>query len=63
MDEHAAIVAALAARDPRAARQAMRDHLARVIDGLLQATETEAMEKAREEAAHRRDAYRKRASV
>jgi DNA-binding FadR family transcriptional regulator len=42
--EHRRVVDALKARDPAAARQAMRDHLERVIDHLLHATETEAVQ-------------------
>jgi len=49
-EEHRAIIAALANRDPHAARAAMRDHLRRVIDALLQATESEAVEAAIERA-------------
>jgi GntR family transcriptional repressor for pyruvate dehydrogenase complex len=45
--EHAAIVDALAARDPAAARAAMRAHLGRVLDYLLDATEVEVIEEAR----------------
>lgn len=45
--EHRAIVAALRSRSPVAARAAMRAHLGRVIDHLLDATEAEALEKAR----------------
>lgn len=45
--EHAAIVEALAARDPVAARAAMRAHLGRVLDYLLDATEVEVIEEAR----------------
>lgn len=48
--EHQAIIAALRKRDPHAARAAMRDHLRRVIDALLQATESEAVEQAIEQA-------------
>jgi len=33
--------------DSQAARNAMRDHLGRVIDGLLAATETDALDSAR----------------
>ncbi len=36
--EHRRILAALKKHDPKAARNAMRDHLGRVIDGLLVAT-------------------------
>ena len=39
VEEHAAIVEALRARDPEAARAAMRAHLSAVIDSLLFATE------------------------
>lgn len=42
--DHSAIHAAIAARDPQAARQAMHDHLGRVIDELLAATGNEAAE-------------------
>ena len=45
--EHARIVDAFEARDPVAAREAMWDHLTRVIEALLEATETEAIERAR----------------
>jgi DNA-binding FadR family transcriptional regulator len=47
--EHRRVFEALKARDPAAARQAMRDHLERVIDHLLHATETEAVERAKQE--------------
>lgn len=52
--EHAAIANALAARDAGAAREKMRDHLARVLGTLLDATEVDAIENARAKlAAHR----------
>jgi GntR family transcriptional repressor for pyruvate dehydrogenase complex len=63
IDEHRQIVDALAARDPRAARNAMRLHLSRVIEGLLAATEGDAVRRARAEAAARREIYARRASV
>jgi DNA-binding FadR family transcriptional regulator len=47
MIEHGRILEALEARSPTNARNAMRDHLARVIDHLLDVTETEAVERAR----------------
>jgi DNA-binding FadR family transcriptional regulator len=56
-DEHQAILAALRKRDPHAARNAMRDHLRRVIDSLLQATESEAIEQARATVAATRQRY------
>jgi DNA-binding FadR family transcriptional regulator len=57
INEHAAIVEALNMRDPAAARAAMRDHLTRVIEALLEATETEAMEQARARIAEQRQRY------
>src|ERR1700736_2994993 len=44
ISEHRRILAALRKHDSQAARNAMRDHLGRVIDGLLSATETDAVE-------------------
>jgi GntR family transcriptional repressor for pyruvate dehydrogenase complex len=63
LDEHRQILQSLASRDPQAARAAMREHLTRVIDGLLAATESEAMQRVRQEAAVRRDAYRRRGAI
>ena len=50
-DDHMTIFRALQARDPKAARKAMHDHLDRVINSILAATETDAVEKARSEVA------------
>jgi GntR family transcriptional repressor for pyruvate dehydrogenase complex len=61
--EHRRIFAALKRRDPKAARAAMRDHLARVIEGLLVATETEAVDNARKKAVSKRHEYTRRLSV
>jgi GntR family transcriptional repressor for pyruvate dehydrogenase complex len=61
--EHRHILAALRKRDPKAARKAMRDHLARVIEGLLEATETEAVNSAQKKAVSRRKEYTRRLSV
>jgi GntR family transcriptional regulator, hexuronate regulon transcriptional repressor len=61
--EHRRILAALRKHDPKAARKAMRDHLARVIEGLLKATETEAVNGARKKAVSRRNEYTRRLSV
>lgn len=58
IDEHRGIVAALRKRDPVAARAAMQEHLTRVIDQLLGATETEAMQRVQTEIAARRQRYR-----
>jgi GntR family transcriptional repressor for pyruvate dehydrogenase complex len=56
-DDHRRVLAALRKRDPAAARNAMRDHLTRVIDTLLKATETEAIERVQTELAARRERY------
>lgn len=55
--EHRTIVEALRRGDPDEARKAMHEHLSRVIDGLLRMTETEALERARDEAQALRDRY------
>lgn len=46
IDEHARILDALEKRDANAARDAMRDHLNRVVDQLLDSTEAQAVEDA-----------------
>jgi GntR family hexuronate regulon transcriptional repressor len=61
--EHRDILAALRKHDPKAARKAMRDHLAQVIDGLLAATETDAIEGARTKAVKKRHEYIRRLAV
>lgn len=63
IDEHQVILAALRDRNPKSARKAMRDHLARVIDGLLKATEIDAMERARAEVEARRTDLARRVAV
>lgn len=63
IDEHQVILRALRDHDPSAARNAMRDHLARVIDGLLEATETETMERTRAELKQKRQQFARRGSV
>lgn len=57
IDEHAEIVAALEARKPEAARQAMRRHLTRVLDSLLAATEVEEVDRVRAKVAAERERY------
>src|SRR6266436_8795294 len=57
ISEHRRILAALRKHDSQAARNAMRDHLARVIDGLLAATETDAVDSARKKAVSKRHEY------
>jgi GntR family transcriptional repressor for pyruvate dehydrogenase complex len=63
VNEHRNILAALRARDPEAARKAMRAHLSRVVDDLLMATEIEAVERVRVETAAKREEYARRRSV
>jgi DNA-binding FadR family transcriptional regulator len=57
IDEHTAILKALRHRDPDGARSAMREHLTRVIDALLKATEVQELEKARQQIAEQRKRY------
>ena len=57
VEEHTAILEALRARDPAAARAAMRTHLAAVLDSLLFATEEKAVEEARRSVQAKRDRY------
>jgi GntR family hexuronate regulon transcriptional repressor len=61
--EHRKILTALRRRDPKGARKAMRDHLARVIEGLLAATETDAIEGARTKAVKKRHEYTRRLAI
>ena len=46
-DEHGAILAALQARDPSAARNAMRNHFQRLFESMLEATENDALAEVR----------------
>jgi GntR family transcriptional repressor for pyruvate dehydrogenase complex len=57
VDEHSAVLAALRARDPEAARAAMRTHLSAVLDSLLFATEERAIAEARKAAESKRARY------
>lgn len=57
VDEHRAVLDALRARDPAAARAAMRGHLTQVIDSLLFAIEEQQIEAARQTAQAHRDRY------
>lgn len=63
IDDHRDIVIALKARDSKAARDAMRAHLGRVIEDLLAATELEEVNRARLEAKARREEMARRSSV
>ncbi|NKJ01828.1 FCD domain-containing protein, partial [Novosphingobium sp. SG707] len=62
VEEHTAVLEALRARDPAAARTAMRTHLASVLDSLLFATEEKAIAEARRASQARRDRYTKATS-
>jgi GntR family transcriptional repressor for pyruvate dehydrogenase complex len=57
VDDHRRILAALRKHNPAAARAAMQDHLTRVIEQLLKATESDAIEKVQTELAARRTRY------
>ena len=57
VDEHTAVLNALRARDPAAARAAMRTHLSAVLDSLLFATEERAVEEARRAVQAKRERY------
>jgi GntR family transcriptional regulator, hexuronate regulon transcriptional repressor len=57
LNEHDAIIAALKDRDPAAARAAMRDHLSRVLNYLLDASEVEALEEAKAKLAAQRSRF------
>jgi DNA-binding FadR family transcriptional regulator len=56
-DEHQAIIEALRSRDPKAARTAMRNHLSRVIEALIETTEVHELEEARARVAAKRQRY------
>lgn len=62
-DEHQVVLEALRRRDPQAARLAMREHLARVTQNLLIATEEDARERARLRVDERRFDFARRAGV
>ncbi len=63
IDDHRELLEALKARDSRAARKAMRDHLGRVIENLLVATEMDAVARARNEAAAKRSEIARRVAI
>lgn len=62
-DEHTTVLDALRRRDPNAARLAMREHLARVTQNLLLATEADVRERARLRVEERRFDFARRAGV
>ncbi len=57
VDEHTVILKALRARDPKAAREAMRGHLLQVLESLLFATEQRAVDEARRSMQAKRERY------
>lgn len=61
--EHLRIVEALASGDASRAHNAMWDHLGRVIDALLEATEVEAIERARADVDAKRRRFRDKVAV
>lgn len=63
VDEHRLVLDALKARDADGARQAMRDHLARVTENLLIATEADVLDRARLRVEERRFDFARRAGV
>src|SRR5881275_2243974 len=63
VDEHQKVLDALKARDSDTARLAMRDHLARVTENLLIATELDSRERARLRVEERRFDFARRAGL
>jgi GntR family hexuronate regulon transcriptional repressor len=63
VNDHQEILDALKARDPAAARAAMREHLGRVIENLMAVVEADALEDARAQIQARRQEVARRASV
>ncbi len=57
VQQHQKIIDAIAGREPEKARSAMRNHLSAATEGLLAATEVDAMERAREEVEKHRKRY------
>lgn len=55
--EHRAIFDALKARDPAAARQAMREHFQRLLESMLEATERQALEEVQLRASQSRERF------
>lgn len=57
LDEHKAIVVALRAKDPSAARAAMRAHFNRLINKLFEVSEAKALEEVRKKSSETRGLY------
>lgn len=56
-DEHAAVLAALKARDAQGSRAAMRDHFHRLFEAMLEATEKDALAEVRRRTEHDRERF------
>ena len=63
LEEHRRIVAALRERDSKAARHAIHNHLAQVIDNLLTLTEADAVQQTRQKMAEQRRALVRRNEI
>src|SRR5450631_3741711 len=63
VSEHRRILVALRKHDPKAARNAMRDHLARVIEDLLAATEPDALAGTSPRSVKKRSDYIRRLAI
>jgi GntR family transcriptional repressor for pyruvate dehydrogenase complex len=63
VSEHRRILVALRKHDPKAARNAMRDHLARVIEDLLAATEPDALNGTSPRSVKKRNDYIRRLAI
>ena len=56
-DEHRVIFDALKARNPEAARHAMREHFHRLLESMLEATERRALEEVQQQASQSRERF------
>ena len=61
--EHRAIFDALKARDPAAARNAMREHFHRLLESMLEATERQALEQVQQQASLSRERFTAAAKI
>jgi DNA-binding FadR family transcriptional regulator len=61
--EHAEIMDAVRARDPAAARIAMREHFRRLLESMLDVTHEQAMEELRRQSTESRNRYLKSANL
>lgn len=57
IEEHVSILEALEQRDSAAAREAMREHLSRVVEQLLDSTEAQAVEDAKRKVSRERERF------